>query len=243
MKTQANQLQGVDEFVKALKKYDQDLLKTVQTEIKGIAKQMVTEAKGYVPGSAPRGLSNWEEQSPRSDWYRLRFDSSRMKAGIYLSFGRRRSSYGGFLRAGSLNKGWFSQVSLLNTTGAGAVYELAGRRNPDGRPPAPRYTGRIKSFRQAINLKKFNNSRNPNAGKQFVEAIEFESGIVVRNQQGRLILRAFENHKREVVPAVHKAILNAKDIFYSRCQTAPRLSVLQGANNAPAAPIPLPKAA
>lgn len=242
MKQPANQLQGADEFIKALKKYDQDLLKTVQGQIKQIASEMVTEAKGYVPGSAPRGLSNWEEQSPKSDWYRLRFDGSRIRAGIYLSFGRRRSSYGGFLRAGSLNKGWFSQVSLLNTTGAGAVYELAGRRNPDGRPPAPRYKGVSRYFARSVNLKKFNNSRNPNAGKQFVEAIEFESGTVVRNQQGRLILRAFDNHKKEVVPAVHKAILDAKAIFYARCATAPRLTALQGQNSQPA-PIPLPKAA
>lgn len=240
MKTQPNQLQGVDEFVKALKKYDQDLLKTVQTEIKGIAAQMVTEAKGYVPGSAPRGLSNWEEQRPTDKWYRLRWDSSRIRAGIYLSFGRRRTSYGGFLKAGSMNKGWYSQVSLVNMTGAGAVYELAGRRNPDGRPPAPRYKGVSKLFRAAVDLKKFNNSRNPYAGKQFVEAIEFESGIVVRNQQGRLILRAFENHKAEVVPAVKTAILNARDIFYSRCNKAPRLTVLQGGNNAP---VSLPVAA
>lgn len=228
MKTQANQLQGVDEFVKALKKYDQDLLKAVQSEIKGIAAGMVKEAKGYVPGTAPRGLSNWEEQRPSNEWYRLRFDASRIRSGIYLSFARRRTSYGGFLRAGSLNKGWFSQVSLVNTTGAGAVYELAGRRNPNGRPPAPRYKGLSKLVRPAVNLKRFNNSRNPNAGKQFVEAIEFESGIVVRNQQGRLILRAFDNHKAEVVPAVKTAILKARDTFYSRCNTAPRLTALQG---------------
>jgi len=230
LKTQANQLQGVDEFVKALKKYDQDLLKSVQGEIKQIAAGMVTEAKGFVPSAAPRGLSNWEEQKPGDQWYRLRFDASRVRAGIYLSFARRRSSYGGFLKAGSLNKGWFSQVSLVNTTGAGAVYELAGRRNPNGRPPAPRYKGISKLVRPAVNLKRYNNSRNPNAGKQFVEAIEFESGIVVRNQQGRLILRAFDNHKAEVVPAVKIAILKARDTFYSRCATAPRLTELQGAN-------------
>lgn len=243
MKTPTNQLQGVDEFVKALKNYDQDLLKSVQTEIKQIAAEMVTEAKGYVPSGAPRGLSNWEEQRPTNEWYRLRFDASKIRGGIYLSFARRRSSYGGFLRAGSLNKGWYSQVSLVNTTGAGAVYELAGRRNPDGRPPAPRYKGISKLFRPAINLKRFNNSRNPNAGKQFVEAIEFESGIVVRNQQGRLILRAFDNHKAEVVPAVKTAILKARDVFYSRCSSAPRLTVLQGGNAAPSAPVNVPVAA
>jgi hypothetical protein len=188
---QAAKIQGLNAAIKNIRKISPDLLKEMNREIKVLTKEMVQDAKGYAPRTVPAGLSNWGNTG--GQW--SAFNSSEIIRGIRISTARNKIG----------NNGWSSQVKLLNASAAGAIYETAGRKNPTGQPwVGPNGGGG----------KRYSKSRNPNAGKQFIEAIERDSGITVRGEkQGRIIQKAFDDNKAEIVPAVTSAIFRASEKF------------------------------
>ncbi len=188
---QAAKIQGLNAAIKNIRKISPDLLKEMNREIKVLTKEMVQDAKGYAPRTVPAGLSNWGNTGKQ--W--SAFNSSEIIRGIRVSTARNKIG----------NNGWSSQVKLLNASAAGAIYETAGRKNPIGQPwVGPNGGG----------SKRYSKSRNPNAGRQFIEAIERDSGITVRGEkQGRIIQKAFDENKAEIVPAVTSAIFRASEKF------------------------------
>jgi hypothetical protein len=188
---QAAKIQGLNAAIKNIRKISPDLLKEMNREIKVLTKEMVQDAKGYAPRTVPAGLSNWGDAGRK--W--KAFDGSEIVKGIKVSTARNKIG----------KNGWSSQVKLMNASAAGAIYETAGRKNPTGQPwVGPKGGGG----------NNYSHSRNPNAGKQFIDAIERDSGLIVRGEkQGRIITRAFDENKAEIVPAVTSAIIRATDKF------------------------------
>lgn len=89
------------------------------------------------------------------------------------------------------SQGFRSLVQIRNMSAPGAIYETAGRKNPAGSPKSK--------------------SRNPNAGRQFIEALEPLEGT--GNERGRVIFRAYENNHGKALAAILIAIKNAGTTF------------------------------
>jgi hypothetical protein len=120
--------------------------------------------------------------APLSNWGREggkfpAYDSSAMKRGIGYKTTPSKPNAQGFR----------ALAQIRNMSAPGAIYETAGRKNP---------LGSAKS-----------KSRNPYAGKQFIEALEPLEGS--GKERGRLIYRAWEKDYGKATLAVLKAIKNA----------------------------------
>jgi hypothetical protein len=90
------------------------------------------------------------------------------------------------------NRNGFSYLAYFyNRSAAGAIYETAGRKNPGGQPWDP-----------SSGSNKYSRSRNPNAGKQFIDSL----GAVGQGQlQGRLMRRAWNQDNGQVKDAIVKS--------------------------------------
>jgi len=188
---QAANLRGLNAAIKNIRRISPDLLKEMNREIKVLTTGMVSDAKGYAPRTVPAGLSHWADSGRQ--W--SAFDGSEIVKGIKVSTARNKIG----------KNGWSSQVKLLNASAAGAIYETAGRKNAGGQPwVGPKGGGG----------KRYSHSRNPKAGQQFIDAIEADSGLTIRGtKQGRIITKAFDENKAEIVPAVTSAIFRATEKF------------------------------
>jgi hypothetical protein len=118
-------------------------------------------------------------------------------------------------------RGFRSLATIFNKSASGAIYETAGRANPNGLPPARRvagYTGgafgKGKIGQVWESGRGVNKSANPNAGKQFIGALpplvdsqqSNSAGRRTRKTKGRLLFRAWANDQGKTTAAVVKAI-------------------------------------
>jgi len=115
-------------------------------------------------------------------------------------------------------KGFRSLAAIYNKSAAGAIYETAGRKNPNGQPSQASTKGKYSSYIDTS--KKVNKSANPNAGKQFIDAMgqmyksqrqQGQGGRVSRKMNGRLIFRAWGEDNGKVNAKVIKAIEKSLD--------------------------------
>jgi hypothetical protein len=201
------ELQGGVALRKALKNYAPDLAKETQKEIAGHLRKVVNRAKGFVPSSSP--LSGWA--NPVGEWEYRAFNSQAIKKGLGYS-----------TTAGKPNRrGFRSLARIFNASAAGAIYETAGRKSPQGQPPAKK----VLAYRngeystQWESGKTINRSANPNAGNQFINALPplFDSqqsnsaGRRTRKTKGRLMFRAWAEDQGKTTAAVVKAIESANN--------------------------------
>lgn len=164
-------VKGGLELRKALRNFAPELAKETRKEIALALKPITQQAKGFIPSQA--SLSNWNREGGKFP----AFNVSEMKRGIgYKTTPSKPNS-----------RGFTALAQIRNMSAAGAIYETAGRKNPEG-------SSRSKS-------------RNPNAGKQFIEALEPLEGT--RTQRGRLIYKAWEKDYGKATAAVLKAIKNS----------------------------------
>jgi len=187
---------------KAMKEYTPELAKETQKEIAGHLRTVTSEARGYVPSSSP--LSGWANAT--GVWEYRAFNASNIKRGIGYSTTPSKPN----------RRGFRSLASIYNKSAAGAIYETAGRLNPQGLPPAQR----VKKYRNGAFIQEWqsdktvNKSANPNAGKQFIGALpplvdsqqSNKAGRRTRKTKGRLIFRAWANDQGKTTAAVVKAI-------------------------------------
>jgi hypothetical protein len=105
-------------------------------------------------------------------------------------------------------------AQIFNSEASGAIYETAGRKNPNGQP-----------WSRTSSSKKFSHSLNPDAGRQFIESMPQlyrvpqsanQSGKPSRKMSGRAIFRAWAETNGQVTPKVIKAMENAKIKFNSK---------------------------
>lgn len=192
------ELNGAIELRKALKKVEPLLAKESEKEIRNLLKVVTARAKGYVPSEAP--LSGWNNAVGL--WDNRVFRSSDIRRGIGYSTTPSKPN----------RRGFRSLATIFNKSAAGAIYETAGRLNPQGQPSQESTRGTFSSYIDTSN--KVNKSANKNAGRQFIDALpplvdsqqSGASGRRTRKTKGRLMFRAWAVDQGKTNAAVIKAI-------------------------------------
>lgn len=186
----AVEVKGVTNLRKALRKFEPTLSKEMQFEFRKALAPIAREAKGFIPSRSP--MSGWRGRS-FSEGNFPTFNSSTAKSGIGYKTTPSKPNRRGFV----------SQAKIYNKSAAGAIYETAGRKNPNGQPWVGKKAGGASN--------KVSRSVNPQAGKQFIENLGSLYGQ--GNDRGRAIYRAYENDRGAAKDAVMKAIHNAERQF------------------------------
>jgi hypothetical protein len=192
------EVSGALELRKALKKVEPALAKETEKEIRNLLKVVAVKARGFVPSDAP--LSGWGNAV--GIWENRVFRSSEVKRGIGYSTAASKPN----------KRGFRSIATIFNKTAAGAIYETAGRKNPQGQPTQASTRGVFSSYVDTSG--KVNKSANPNAGRQFIDALpplvdsqqRSAAGRRTRKTKGRLLFRAWAEDQGKTNAAVLKAI-------------------------------------
>jgi hypothetical protein len=232
------ELEGAVQLRVALKRFAPDLSKETQTQMAAALKTVTTVARGYVPNDG-QVLSGWTKTLSGADNFVYRpfpkFNSTEAKAGITYSTSPSKPNKNGFV----------ALARILNKSAAGAIYETAGRKNAQGQPNFSQNdfiyrTGnngpgdfQLYYFAQdrTTQRKGYNNSLNPNAGKQFIDNLNSTGQLVNarpkglvgspgRKLTGRLIFRAWAEDNGRANAAVIKALENASKMFYEHTKQA-----------------------
>jgi hypothetical protein len=178
-----------------MRKFDPDLLKEMNKEIRAVMVPLRDKARGYAPSPQPDNLYGWAEGSvgkkitARNSAFRqfntegrLRlfplYDHATVVAGIKYSQSPSRRNRSGFR----------ALYFIYNASAAGSIYETAGRATEPS----------SKGYR----------SNNPNAGKHFVSRMGPFYGDK-QKEQGRLIFRAAYEDRGKAQDAVILAISTA----------------------------------
>ena len=213
------EVKGALALRKALKDFAPDLAKETQKELGNLLKPITNKARGFIPSRAP--LSGWNRTSETA-WGTDRIWST----------GKAKRGIGYKTTPSKPNKQGFRALARIsNMSVAGAIYETAGRKNPNGREQAPmarvvresqsNYGKMIRSGN-----KNQSKSNNAGAGNMFIEAMDQYGGIVDANNQtgagrrsrkmkGRAIFRAWKEDGGKTNAAIIKAIENSKVKFYA----------------------------
>lgn len=211
------EVEGVIELRKALKKFSPELAKETRKELANLLIPIVKNARGFIPSEVP--LSGWGKASGNGRF--PLWNTGEAKRGI-----------GYKTTAAKPNKSGFRSVArIVNASAAGAIYETAGRKSPNGREQAPMATivaPGHKNFGKQIRsgTKNQSKSNNPAAGNIFIEAMDQYSQIKDANNQtgagrrsskmkGRAIFRAWAEDGGKTNAAVLKAIENTTIKFYN----------------------------
>jgi hypothetical protein len=193
------ELKGALATVKAMRKFDPDLLKEMNKEIRAVMVPLRDKARGYAPSPQPDNLYGWAEGSvgkkitARNSAFRqfntegrLRlfplYDHKTVVAGIKYSQSPSRRNRSGFR----------ALYYIYNASAAGGIYETAGRKNPGGDPASK--------------------SNNPNAGNHFINRMGPLYGDK-QKERGRLIFRAAYEDRGKAQDAVILAISNSIEKF------------------------------
>jgi hypothetical protein len=194
-------IEGLDKTLKTLKDVHNTVYKQMNMKIDEALQIIQKDAQRLIPNTPPTGLSNWAEQASGTMWYRLRWNPSQMANRIKTELGKKKSN----------RKGFVNLYSVVNASAPAMVYEVAGSRNPDGRPHWK------SSGLKGSPSKRFSVSDNPKAGKHFIEAIERDSNMVVRGKTGGRIVRAAGmRNDRQVREKIYAALEEASRITYTK---------------------------
>ena len=203
----------------ALKKYMPDLAKETQDEMANALRPVVARARGFIPADA-KLLSGWVKGTASIDTTNYRafptFSSSDAKRGLGYRVTPSRPNKSGFV----------SLARIQQSNAGGAIYETAGRLNPNGKRQGPivdRYLNGV--YDQTTHTgKQYSTSLNPNAGQQFMDNLNSAGPLVnarpkgmqgrpSRKQIGRAMYRAYAEDNGVALKALMKAIENAKYKF------------------------------
>ena len=192
------ELKGALELRKALKKVEPGLAKESEKEIRNLLRVVAVKARGFVPSQAP--LSGWGNAV--GVWESRVFSTGDIKRGIGYSTAPSKPN----------KRGFRSLATIFNKSAAGAIYETAGRKNPQGQPAQASTKGKYSSYIDTSG--KVNKSANPNAGRQFIDALPplvdsqdpGKAGRRTRKTKGRLLFRAWAEDQGKTDAAVLKAI-------------------------------------
>jgi len=232
------ELEGAVQLRLALKRFAPDLSKQTQIEMGAVLKTVTSVARGFVPSDG-QVLSGWTKNLSGAEnlVYRPfpKFNSVQAKAGITYSTSPSKPNRNGFV----------ALARILNKSAGGAIYETAGRKNPQGQPNYERKglvyrTGSNGPGDFQINYylppaggdrKGYNNSANPNAGKQFIDNLNSTGQLVnarpkgmvgrpTTKETGRLIYRAWAEDNGRANAAIIKALETSAANFYELTKRA-----------------------
>jgi hypothetical protein len=185
------ELRGNSDLRKALRQFAPDLDKELKEELRKALSPVVRRARGYVESNP---MSNWSDSKSTGAEF-PKYDSAAIKRGIGFSTSPTKINRNGFS----------GMAKVFNKTAAGAIYEQAGIKNPQGQPWAGP-TG-PKGHR-------FSHSSNPRAGEQFINNLPpITSSLKGR---GRLIYRAWAESRGLAEGAAMRAIDKATTTFMAR---------------------------
>jgi hypothetical protein len=185
-------LQGNADLRKALRRFAPDLEKALRKEMREALAPIARQAKSFVPAASP--LSGWAPRSFNEGFFPTYSASTiKSKIGYTTSVGKRNA------------QGFTSMASVYNNSRVGAIYEGAGRANPQGQP----WVGP-----KGPASHKYSHSRNPRAGAQFIAALPPLTGSL--KGRGRLIFKAWALNQGKAEGAVMKAISKASIEFAAR---------------------------
>lgn len=149
------EVKGIRTTLQALKELDAEVSKEVTKGLTGVADELKREAQSLVPSGQP--LSGWKG-------WRGGFNSDNIKSGIKRTTAKRR-------KRGTVVS---NAMAVTNTTAAGVIWELAGRKS-NGAPPRP--------------------GRNPKTGWTYGNGVGFVAKI--RSESGqrasRLVWGAYDS--------------------------------------------------
>lgn len=231
------ELEGAVQLRIALKRFAPDLSKQTQIEMATALKTVTQVARGFVPNDG-QVLSGWTKSLSGAENFVYRpfpkFSSVLAKAGITYSTSPSKPNRNGFV----------ALARILNKSAGGAIYETAGRKNPQGQPSVERKglvyrTGSNGPGDFQINYylppaakgKGYNNSANPKAGKQFIDNLNSTGQLVnarpkgmvgrpTTKETGRLIYRAWAEDNGRANAAVIKALETSAANFYELTKRA-----------------------
>ena len=201
-------VQGLVETKRALREFAPDLKRSLDREARSFLSVMVRDAKGFVPADSP--LSGWQIHSKgraisaQTSAFSTRafplFQTAEIKAGLGYKVGGMKTTRTGFK----------AEYALVNKSAAGAIYETAGRVNPQGLPwvgPSASPTNH-----------KVSHSRNPKAGKQFIDAIDRGDGYrqIHGRHDGRLAFRAVEKDNGKAIRGITDAVIESEKKLQTR---------------------------
>jgi hypothetical protein len=234
------ELEGAVQLRVALKRFAPDLAKETQSEMGAALKTVTQVARGFVPSDG-QVLSGWTKNISGIENLTYRpfpkFNAVQAKAGITYSTAPSKPNKNGFV----------ALARILNKSAGGAIYETAGRKNPQGQPVYKR-VGRVYRTSGAEDYptadfqlnyylppggdrKGYNNSLNPDAGKQFIDNLNSTGQLVnarpkgmvgrpTTKQTGRLIYRAWAEDNGRANAAVIRAIEKSSAMFYEQTKRA-----------------------
>lgn len=213
------EVKGAVELRKALRQFTPDLAKETQKELGALLRPITNKARGFIPAASP--LSGWSKEGNGVWGSRIQWSTGEAKRGIGFKATPSKPNRSGFR----------SLARIVNASPTGAIYETAGRLNPQGRsqapmarvvaPNHPNFGKRVRSGSKDQSM-----SNNPNAGEQFINAInrtgtianaykraDGQSGRATRKLKGRAIFRAWAEDGGKTNAAVIKAIEGSKVKF------------------------------
>lgn len=192
------EVEGLEQTLRVLKNVHTVVYKQMNKEIRVVLTDVRDDARGFAPSSVPVGLSNWAKQASGTVWERLTFNADEIKRGISFKIGKTKIN----------DKGFSSFYTIINKNAAGMIYELAGTRNPNGRPPAGRDA--------KTQTKAFSKSFNETAGRDFIDAIQRQSVVVRGRHQGRLVIRAGQQNKKKAREGIITALTKATRMAHEK---------------------------
>jgi hypothetical protein len=228
---------GVQDTLKAMRKFDKDLYQQMNKQIKAAMIPVRDKARGYAPPNSQM-LSGWVKAntSTPAKYHKFfpKYDQNETQDGIVY---RQGGNSKGYSSGQSFTRRWVVSHYVANMTAGGAIYETAGRRSGlGGRPTSHLVSSRHRFNKRVIvqsGTKQDNNSLNPNAGKQLMQPMgpligskeaELFAGASTRNT-GRLIYRAWAEDKGRASHAVNLAINTAVATF-NATHTADRFTLV-----------------
>ena len=185
-------VEGIVGLRKALNKYAPDLRKQLDAEVKLALKPIVDDARAHVPDQSVLRNFNNPGYVRKSRTGRAdafpSYDARLVRKGLTYTLAKKRNDRTGFV----------SMFTLLNKSRVGAIIETAGRRNPDG------------SSRSQSN--------NPNAGAQFIGAMNQIGALKDfsnkgRQTTGRLLFAAYDRNQGKALDAIMKALDKTAALF------------------------------
>lgn len=214
------EIKGASNLRKAIRKFEPDLAKATTKQMAAALAPITRKARGYLPSNSQM-LSGWTSASSSIETTNYRefpkYDQTEAKRGIKYSTSRSKPNKRGFV----------SLARIMNQSAGGAIYETAGRKNPNGQPTFTRTKFTPASYRE--DGRGYNKSLNPNAGKQFIERAnatgqlvnarprqQGQRGRVTRKMTGRVIFRAYAEDQGRATAAVVKAIGSAAIEFKAK---------------------------
>lgn len=168
-------VKGVVELRKALRAYSPDLAKGLTKEMGEALKPITKKARGFLPADS-QILSGWQGTATRADGRFPQYNAATAKRGVSYKTSPSKPN----------RKGFRSLATIWNKSAAGAIYETAGRKNPNS------------VFVQ-------------NMDRKYTASMQGKDKM-----RGRVIYRAWEQDNGKTRDAVMRAIEKATATFNAR---------------------------